>query len=232
MSRSSATVLNSPAVDHDDDDALNKNNNESGYGNALGPVSGGVEKNSLGEGRGGGIYTRSAPHSRFASRQHSRAGSRAGSRVDLGMMKVQLGALSRAQSHEVAIGKGVEGMEPDFVDLDERDLELEERDLGSVDEGEMRRLVMGRVGGWVDWMVGWMDFRASDDEESGEVGDVVEEGEGVEEAVDDGSRKGERIREDDTAGLERRVDIVPAPGAGGGAWDDAKWLLRIAADSL
>lgn len=121
-------------------------------------------------------------------------------------------------------------LEPDFVDLDEWDREEEEEVVAVMDEGEMRKLVLGRVGGWVDWMVGWMDLRGlgkeDGDEGMGE-GEVV-----VDEKVDEVEEKGQEgwrpsDREDVDGGSGS-----PAPGPGGGAWEDAKWLLRIAVDSL
>lgn len=190
------------------------------------------------------MYTRSAPHSRFASRQHSRTGSRAGSRVDLITMARSYNSTSKLQPKQSFPsgfqGQGLVGMEPDFIDLDERDLEPRERDPMGVDEGEMRRLVMGRVGGWVDWMVGWMDFRGLEDEdgegeledENSDIDKGVNEGEGREEVLDDTTGIQDVIGVDDTVRLEGGVSTFPAPGAGGGVWDDARWLLRVAADSL
>ena len=75
---------------------------------------------------------------------------------------------------------------PDFIgpaatehslEFGDDDDEEDEEDEEYVDESEMRRVVLGRVGGWVDWAVGWIDLRGEgDDEEDGEEG----EGEDVE----------------------------------------------------
>ena len=83
---------------------------------------------------------------------------------------------------------------PDFVDgvYDDYEDELEGgvgmEGEGYVNESEMRRLVLGRVGGWVDWAVGWaVDFRGEDD---GEVHEN-EDGDGDEGAEDEeGARIG------------------------------------------
>lgn len=169
---------------------------------------------------------RSMPGSRYASRAQSRAGSR----VDLRMTS-QLALSSSIPTtavRGVLLPQGLEGMEPDFVDLDEREEEEgEEGEEGEVvNEGEMRRLVMGRVGGWVDWMVGWMDWRGDgDEEEEGEEGN--ERGQGGKEGVEKGRRRGEGREE----GVEGKGVCSPAPGAGG-VWEDARWLMKVAAESL
>ena len=124
------------------------------------------------------------------------------------------------------------GVQPDFVDAFDEDEDDEEGE--EVDEGEMRRLVMGRVGGWVDWAVGWMDFRGEG-----------EEGEGGEEEPSDGRPAGrdfakggldveevhrrlgkqERVEAEDGKG--RAVDPPPG-GEDAGLVNDAKWLLGVA----
>ncbi len=128
-----------------------------------------------------------------------------------------------------AEAQAVADLEPDFVDLDEWDREEEEEVVAVVNEGEMRKLVLGRVGGWVDWMVGWMDLRGSGEEDGD---DGMGEGEVVDEKPDEEEEKGQEgwrlLGEGDVDGGSG----LPAPGPGGGAWEDAKWLLRIAVDSL
>lgn len=105
---------------------------------------------------------------------------------------------------------GEEGGEADFVEEE-------------VDEGEMRRVVMGRVGGWVDWMVGWMDLRGEGE------GGGEEEGEG-------NGRGGKRGRREmggkDIVGGEVEVEvgedgIEAAPGNGEGLLGDARWLVGV-----
>lgn len=125
----------------------------------------------------------------------------------------------------------LEDIEPDFVDLDERDREEEEL-VDGVDEGEMRRLILGRVGGWVDWMVGWMDFRgAGDDGETGEGemgrGEMDVKGR----SKGDGGDKRRLLDGGDGGELDKGVGI-PAPESGGGVWEDTKWFLKVAANSL
>lgn len=46
----------------------------------------------------------------------------------------------------------------------------------AVAESEVRRLLMARVGGWLEWAVGWMDFRDDDDEDDFEDEDVSNDG--------------------------------------------------------
>ncbi|KAL8842817.1 MAG: hypothetical protein Q9176_002453 [Flavoplaca citrina] len=178
-------------------------------------------------------YPRSAPASRHASRVHSRVGSRVGSRSDLRMTRTELtlsphapAQYGGAQNNLPAAAYDIADVEPDFVNLDERDREEQDDVVDLVDEGEMRKLVLGRVGGWVDWMVGWMDFRGSRDEDEGD--DKAEEEEDEKENGDrkplDGGGKGE---------VDRSLSIpAPAPDEGGGVWEDARWLVKIALDSL
>ena len=143
---------------------------------------------------------------------------------------------------------------PMFVDLenaeDERYIRRSYSEGGSdVDEeGEVRRLIKERVGGWVDYFVGWMDFR---DEESGRVTDgevdgrdeEQEEGSGYNGDEDLGRRKERRKMTLGKAGLHRRDgakgkareveadsgEAVPTESEeGGGVWTDAKWFLGVA----
>lgn len=134
-------------------------------------------------------------------------------------------------------GEG-EDVGPDFVDVEE---EEEEEGGEEVDEGEMKRVVMGRVGGWVDWAVGWMDFRGEgedgEEEEEEEEGDpeVVEEvrGEGVVKGELDPVELQKRLRrkkrkdeEVEIGGMDNTVGSAPERA---GVWSDARWLLRVAA---
>ncbi|CAO1600907.1 hypothetical protein XANCAGTX0491_004579 [Xanthoria calcicola] len=180
--------------------------------------------------------SRSTPASRYASRVASRAGSRAGSRVDLRMTATMSAMPSRyggPRDTLAAEAQAMADLEPDFVDLDEWDREEEEEVVAVMDEGEMRKLVLGRVGGWVDWMVGWMDLRGLREEDRD---DGMDEGEVVvDEKVDEVEEKGQEgwrlLGEGDRGDVDGGSGL-PAPGPGGGAWEDAKWLLRIAVDSL
>lgn len=166
--------------------------------------------------------------SRLPSHLGSRAQSRAGSAVDLSR-RDGLRALTRI--NRVGEDGGVEG--PDFVDP--KVFEEEEEEAGSegeeeVDEGEMRRVVMGRARGWVDWAVGWMDSRGEEEWEEGD-GDGERDGEGR----GDGEGRRRRRRGGEAHGVEERQEVGqravagPAPpGEGKGVVADAKWLLGVA----
>ena len=118
-------------------------------------------------------------------------------------------------------GAAAAAVGPDFVGLEGEDL-IDEEDLiyrddddeeELVDEGEMRRIVMGRVGGWVDWAVGWMDFRGEregdgegDDEDHDP--DAAERNEGALEAESQRQLKSkgkEKGRELDVEEVGRRL---------------------------
>ena len=120
---------------------------------------------------------------------------------------------------------------PDFVDVDEED---EEGEGEEVDEGEMKKVVMGRVGGWVDWAVGWMDFRGEGEEE-GEDDNVEEGGEGESKEGPDPVELQKRLRRKKKRDEELEVGdgdggvVRPPPEDGqAGTWSDAKWLLGVA----
>lgn len=123
---------------------------------------------------------------------------------------------------------------PDFVNAEEGEEEGEE-----VDEGEMKRVVMGRVGGWIDWAVGWMEFRGEGEEEgdadeaAGAAGEEVDGGEGIVRGELDPVELQRRLRRkkrmDDEAetGGEGTNTMGSAPEQAG-VWSDAKWLLGVA----
>ena len=159
--------------------------------------------------------------------------------------RVQSRAQSRARSRIGSVGGGGGGdgvreeeIGPDFVDVEEdEEGEEEEKEGEEVDEGEMKRVVMGRVDGWVDWAVGWMDFRGE-----GEEGGDADEADGAPKEEDGEARiKGEldpvdlqkRLRrkkkKDDEAetGTEGTDTVSSAPEQAG-VWSDAKWLLGVA----
>lgn len=127
-------------------------------------------------------------------------------------------------------------IEPDFLVQENEEDEFEGTggaEEEEVDDGEMRKIVMGRVGGWVDWAVGWMDFRAEDEDE----GDAYEVPLGDDEEgnlVQKKSAIQHRERELDQRGVEiGEVLLVgppppPPPQAGDGMWTDTKWLLGVA----
>ncbi|MCJ1244362.1 hypothetical protein MMC30_001560 [Trapelia coarctata] len=171
-------------------------------------------------------YSRSGsrPGSRFTSARGSRRGSRVG-------VMTPMGVRTPGEEDEVEREEGDYFGGVDFVD--ESGVEGE--------EGEMRRVVWGRVGGWVDWAVGWMDWRV---DEEGEI-EIEREGEDDKEGKKDGEGEnggqkggeGERKRRRRRRGegdriVVNRVDEVARlevpPPEGDGGWKDAQWLLGVA----
>lgn len=139
----------------------------------------------------------------------------------------------------VGAERGAILIEPDFV-TPEREI-LGSELLPEVDEGEMKRIVMGRVGGWVDWAVGWIDFKSFGEnetispveiEEGGEVKNYAERDEGKSEFSHDKRPASDQLK----GGEENLQDItdvskedIPNPlPSGEGGWSDAKWLLEVA----
>lgn len=181
----------------------------------------------------------------------------------------RLQGLSRGQSRRGSIGGGGGGGDsvrghgeageeeedeeeeigPDFVNAEEDGGGEEEGE--EVDEGEMKRVVMGRVGGWVDWAVGWMDFRGEGEEE-GDVDAGADAGGGAvkEEEEEEGgggkeggaSSRGEvdpvelqkRLRkkkkrwDDEAERGSRGTNFMSSAPEQAGVWSDAKWLLGVA----
>lgn len=132
---------------------------------------------------------------------------------------------------------------PDFVNAEEEEEEEEEGEE-DVDEGEMKRVVLGRVGGWIDWAVGWMDFRGEEDEDEEEEDDrgASENGGAAMDGIDGGDIvKGEldpielqkRLRRkkkwdaEAEVGGEGKMDVSSAPEQAGW-WTDARWLVGVA----
>ncbi|KAL9125582.1 MAG: hypothetical protein Q9217_005232 [Psora testacea] len=128
---------------------------------------------------------------------------------------------------------------PDFVNVeDEEEMVGNDGEEGEeVNEGEMKKVVMGRIGGWVDWAVGWMDFRVEEEEEDEDRSDRVEQthepqndkGLDVEEVkrrLELKKRRLEGANEDDADG---GVSVpLPPEGQEASLVNDAKWLLRVA----
>lgn len=127
-------------------------------------------------------------------------------------------------------------MEPDFL-VQENEEDYVERARGAeedeVDEGEMRKIVMGRVGGWVDWAVGWMDFRGEgEDEGDADEGPHQDDEEGN--FVRKTGQEQHKEPELDEIGAEMGGRLLvgapplPPPPVGDGVWMDTKWLLGVA----
>lgn len=140
----------------------------------------------------------------------------------------------------MGVERGVILVEPDFVTPDREILGSEL--LPEVDEGEMKRILMGRVGGWVDWAVGWIEFKSfgenesdiepGETEEGGEVENYARRDEGKSESNHD-----KRPAPDQVKGEEEKIqditdvlrdDITNPLSSGEGGWSDAKWLLEVA----
>lgn len=177
----------------------------------------------------------------------SRAQSARGSGANLqGLSRGLSRAQSRVRSRRGSVGggDGVRGVEegegeigPDFVDVEGEEEEEEGEEGEEIDEGEMKRVVMGRVGGWVDWAVGWMDFRGEGDEErdadEADGGVKGDDGENIMRGELDPVELQKRLRKkkmkDDEAetGSEGTNTMSSAPEQAG-VWGDAKWLLGVA----
>ena len=157
------------------------------------------------------------------SQVHSQMPSQRGSRSRLQSRRGSMGGVPEMNEEEVVV--------PDFVDVDEED---GEEDGEEVDEGEMKKVVMGRVGGWVDWAVGWMDFRGD-----GEGGEGDEDEDETREAENKGGpdpvelqkrlrKKKKRDEELESVGSEKGSVKPPPEDGQAGTWSDAKWLLDVA----
>ncbi|KAL9098066.1 MAG: hypothetical protein Q9163_006201 [Psora crenata] len=111
----------------------------------------------------------------------------------------------------------------------------------------MKKVVMGRMGGWVDWVVGWMDFKGEGEEEDdGAYDDDEGDGDGLagtmglnhqqdhkgldlEEVRRRLRDKKERIENADGDGGDEEVSVPPPPqGQEAGLLTDVKWLLGVA----
>ena len=155
---------------------------------------------------------------------------------------------SRASSRRGSVGvePGAILVEPDFV-TPEHEI-LNSKLLPEMDEGEMKEIVMGRAWGWVDWAVGWMDFKSFGENGSDiEIGAIIDGGEGgkggeVKNYGERDERKPEwnhdkQPAKDKLKGDEEEIQDIPDVfrsdisnplSSGGGGWSDAKWLLGVA----
>ena len=174
------------------------------------------------------VQSRYASHvpSRLASRVHSRAGSAANLRED------GLRALTRA-THDKSKAEEAEEdvVGPDFVDpraFEEEEM-VEDED---VDESEMKKVIMGRAKGWVDWAVGWMDLRGEEETWEDDEDDAEDARDGGFKLKENNiaSRRRRQRRPGNPSGSEDSGDqMVPPPqGQDAGGLADAKWLLAVA----
>ena len=181
-------------------------------------------------------FAQSKVQSRYASRVPSRLGSRVQSRAGSGanLRDDGLRALTKgghdAIQDGVGDGEGIVG--PDFVDPavfeDEEMIEEDE-----IDEGEMKRIIMGRARGWVDWAVGWMDLRNEEEEGEGSGDDLEDERQSNTTHPGNIDRRRQREQksssyDDDTGYSGEAVMCDPPPrDEGAGALADARWLLNV-----
>lgn len=164
---------------------------------------------------------------------------------------------SAGSKGEMGAAGGMMMQGPDFVDeRDEREMrdvlgmgdvaveeEGDEDEDGEgmmvVDDREMRRMVMGRIGGWVDWAVGWMDLGDGiggdlemEEEEYGKESDGFGAGAEGELDVEEVKRRlGAKAGVEAQEGMGARDGrVLPLPPAGdqAGILSDARWLLTIA----
>lgn len=157
--------------------------------------------------------------------------SRAGSGVDL--REDGLRALTTADRGALGgdreVDEGIAG--PDFVDpavFDEEEIEEEEE----VDENEMRRVIMGRAKGWIDWAVGWMDLR-NEEMLEGDREDVQEDEKGnVGGGRDvDGASRRKQKRSSNNGGYDSAEALISEPpprDQDAGILADTRWLLNVA----
>lgn len=183
------------------------------------------------------MTARSRVQSRYASRVPSRLASRMQSRAGSGVDLREDGLRALTTADRGGLGEGGEVDEdivgPDFVDpavYDEEGIEEEEE----VDENEMRRVIMGRAKGWIDWAVGWMDLRNEEEILEGDREDLQAS---EKSSVDDGrdidgtSRRKERRSSSgghyyDSA--EALISEPPPRDQDAGVLADTKWLLNVA----
>lgn len=160
----------------------------------------------------------------------SRAGSAANLRED-GLRALTSAGHNRLKG-EGEVGKDIIG--PDFVDPAVFEDEALIGDEEEVDEGEMKRVIMGRAKGWIDWAVGWMDLRG--EEEIWEGSDDDEKENRDAKGNGRGNTDERRRRKQESLGLEdgadksgEAVELGPPPqDRDAGAMADAKWLLNVA----
>ena len=181
-------------------------------------------------------FARSRVQSRYASRIPSRLGSRMQSRAgsganlrDDGLRALTKGGHNAAQD-EIGDVEGIVG--PDFVDPEVfEDEEMIEED--EIDEGEMKRIIMGRAKGWVDWAVGWMDLRNEEEEGEGSGDDLEDEKQTDSTHLGNIDRRRQREQKspsyDDSTGCSGEAVMCDPPprDEAAGVLADTRWLLNV-----
>ena len=170
--------------------------------------------------------------SRGGSRPDSRAASRIGSRINLTALHSRQYLGDAEHRTDDFSNMGVDFADQGIGDeQDDSDSELDE-----YEEGELKKLVWGRVGGWVDWAVGWMDWRDGlqgvDDEE--DLQNIEQEKTLSQRSVKQRKRRRATLRstseQSEAGSASSNVDPISIPAAPEetGVVGDARWLLGMA----
>lgn len=172
-------------------------------------------------------------NSRGGSRANSRITSRVGSRINLtaDLARKIPSEVERRADYFASMGV-------DFADQAMLDAEDDSgSELDEFEEGELKKLVWGRVGGWVDWAVGWMDWRdglEGVDEEEDDISSSQEKSQ-IQEGLKQRLKKKATIKLDgvqvdvsSNVSLMGYADPIPIPPETAGVIGDAKWLIGVA----
>ena len=161
----------------------------------------------------------SGPGSRFGSRPNSRRGSRAQ------VFTPAVGEESEGYFNQKHMNQEGLSTEPDFVDAENEDeVEIKDSEDENNDEAVVRKLARANslgIGGWVEKMLGWSLFAVDEEGEETEIE--------IQEEIDGESTTSSRIarRVDE---VQEIPDSVPPPhDENAGGWQDAAWLLSVAA---
>jgi hypothetical protein len=162
----------------------------------------------------------------YGSRFHSRHGSRSHSIVDFRDSYITPLEHVEGDSYFAARG-GVDMVEPDFVNLDEK-LEELEQDTVQDDEAAVRRLVrhgQSGTGSWISNMLGWSLFSVEENDEDSE--DEEDDYGSLEDLSPAPGRSGWSARHFE--GISNvPEEKIPPPVTDQGPWQDAAWLLSVA----
>lgn len=162
----------------------------------------------------------------YGSHFHSRHGSRSHSIVDFRDSYITPLEHVEGDSYFAARG-GVDMVEPDFVNLDEK-LEELEQDTVQDDEAAVRRLVrhgQSGTGSWISNMLGWSLFSVEENDEDSE--DEEDDYGSLEDLSPAPGRSGWSARHFE--GISNvPEEKIPPPVTDQGPWQDAAWLLSVA----